>query len=113
MPAPGKWRSAVEKFQKGQLTEAELHQVEDEVTLEAIKDQVDAGVDLITDGRIRWEDGQTYFARRLRGLSINGLQRYFDTNIYFREPVARSEEHTSELQSHSDLVCRLLLEKKK
>src|SRR5438034_3063372 len=29
--------------------------------------------------------------------------------LYF----ARSEEHTSELQSHSDLVCRLLLEKKK
>src|SRR2546421_3706682 len=27
--------------------------------------------------------------------------------------VARSEEHTSELQSRSDLVCRLLLEKKK
>src|SRR5438132_7834594 len=26
---------------------------------------------------------------------------------------SRSEEHTSELQSHSDLVCRLLLEKKK
>src|SRR5947207_9764972 len=34
-----------------------------------------------------------------------------------RAPVSaastRSEEHTSELQSHSDLVCRLLLEKKK
>src|SRR5438034_4751077 len=28
-------------------------------------------------------------------------------------PPVRSEEHTSELQSHSDLVCRLLLEKKK
>src|SRR5438132_5716283 len=27
--------------------------------------------------------------------------------------IQRSEEHTSELQSHSDLVCRLLLEKKK
>src|SRR5436190_8132106 len=27
--------------------------------------------------------------------------------------IHRSEEHTSELQSHSDLVCRLLLEKKK
>ena len=27
--------------------------------------------------------------------------------------MGRSEEHTSELQSHSDLVCRLLLEKKK
>src|SRR5476649_2971627 len=30
-----------------------------------------------------------------------------------RSPATRSEEHTSELQSHSDLVCRLLLEKKK
>src|SRR2546421_8466622 len=30
-----------------------------------------------------------------------------------REFVVRSEEHTSELQSRSDLVCRLLLEKKK
>src|SRR5260221_9302400 len=30
-----------------------------------------------------------------------------------RSDTARSEEHTSELQSHSDLVCRLLLEKKK
>src|SRR5437667_11482843 len=29
------------------------------------------------------------------------------------ESAARSEEHTSELQSHHDLVCRLLLEKKK
>src|SRR5437773_6737687 len=28
-------------------------------------------------------------------------------------PPTRSEEHTSELQSHHDLVCRLLLEKKK
>src|SRR5260221_9589381 len=30
-----------------------------------------------------------------------------------RASQSRSEEHTSELQSHSDLVCRLLLEKKK
>src|SRR5204863_10036112 len=35
--------------------------------------------------------------------------------LLLREPddVARSEEHTSELQSRRDLVCRLLLEKKK
>src|SRR5260221_2637124 len=30
-----------------------------------------------------------------------------------KQSSTRSEEHTSELQSHSDLVCRLLLEKKK
>src|SRR5438034_1807886 len=39
----------------------------------------------------------------------NGLDMLKE--IHRRDP--RSEEHTSELQSHSDLVCRLLLEKKK
>src|SRR5260221_385875 len=43
---------------------------------------------------------------------------YFAASVGSPLPVAvqdrkRSEEHTSELQSHSDLVCRLLLEKKK
>src|SRR5260221_3569148 len=33
--------------------------------------------------------------------------------VVIRWTRCRSEEHTSELQSHSDLVCRLLLEKKK
>src|SRR5260221_10942340 len=34
----------------------------------------------------------------------------YNSSVYIH---LRSEEHTSELQSHSDLVCRLLLEKKK
>src|SRR5690349_23303087 len=36
-----------------------------------------------------------------------------DAGIMRLRPVLRSEEHTSELQSRRDLVCRLLLEKKK
>src|SRR5437588_9560349 len=39
-------------------------------------------------------------------------QQLFTGKSISRFTVARSEEHTSELQSHSDLVCRLLLEKK-
>src|SRR5438034_9632502 len=43
-------------------------------------------------------------------LSFNGeIYNYRE----IRAELKRSEEHTSELQSHSDLVCRLLLEKKK
>src|SRR5438034_5933696 len=41
-----------------------------------------------------------------RGLHPVAISRLVDLS-------ARSEEHTSELQSHSDIVCRLLLEKKK
>src|SRR5260221_10034914 len=40
-------------------------------------------------------------------------QRSSRLELRRRSPHHRSEEHTSELQSHSDLVCRLLLEKKK
>src|SRR5260221_2482815 len=36
---------------------------------------------------------------------------YSATGTISRPTAKRSEEHTSELQSHSDLVCRLLLEK--
>src|SRR5438034_4622526 len=36
-----------------------------------------------------------------------------DREVHLPVVHPRSEEHTSELQSHSDLVCRLLLEKKK
>src|SRR5690349_23962085 len=36
-----------------------------------------------------------------------------DYNVWVEASATRSEEHTSELQSRRDLVCRLLLEKKK
>src|SRR5712672_2114790 len=39
--------------------------------------------------------------------------RAFDTRVVTQQRAARSEEHTSELQSLAYLVCRLLLEKKK
>src|SRR6266571_6758030 len=46
---------------------------------------------------------------------VSDLSRPFDasTDITSILPEPRSEEHTSELQSHVNLVCRLLLEKKK
>src|SRR5260221_10068204 len=46
----------------------------------------------------------------LKFLEFSFVAYYIATTIRERK---RSEEHTSELQSHSDLVCRLLLEKKK
>src|SRR5690242_14068450 len=50
-----------------------------------------------------------------RGAQVTSqLVFYFnDGSLYDETAVFRSEEHTSELQSHVNLVCRLLLEKKK
>src|SRR2546430_8657777 len=49
--------------------------------------------------------------RYLQTLTEIGVEKN-TTVVFFSTPI-RSEEHTSELQSQSNLVCRLLLEKKK
>src|SRR5699024_11495667 len=51
-----------------------------------------------------------YLGDRNQRLSPYVLILLNEQNVYY---VVRSEEHTSELQSRFDLVCRLLLEKKK
>src|SRR5438034_5390327 len=58
------------------------------------------------------------FNHQLRVVPRHELPAEIGSSIYYGGMVdevsaGRSEEHTSELQSHSDLVCRLLLEKKK
>src|SRR5206468_6975813 len=49
------------------------------------------------------------------GAAVSRFAMKLDLELPLDHPVerVRSEEHTSELQSRSDLVCRLLLEKKK
>src|SRR5437667_2217197 len=54
----------------------------------------------------------TLFRSRLLDLHV-AIPTPRDEQRLYRHASARSEEHTSELQSHHDLVCRLLLEKKK
>src|SRR2546428_1922527 len=58
----------------------------------------------------------TLFRSFIHAPTPSGLL-WFAVEMYmlfvFGREVERSEEHTSELQSRSDLVCRLLLEKKK
>src|SRR5205085_9746840 len=51
--------------------------------------------------------------RRIRAQRLERRVRFDTAHDAHAGPRARSEEHTSELQSQSNLVCRLLLEKKK
>ena len=84
-------RAAISRFDESRITLEELKRVEEEVTKEVIQDQVDAGLDLVTDGQIRWDDGQTYIARGIQGFTVNGLIRYFDTNTYYRHPIPENK----------------------
>lgn len=90
-PREAKLRKAIHAYDQGKITKEELESIFDEVTQEVIQEQIHAGVELITDGQIRWEDGQSYIARKLEGIEIGGLFRYFDNNTYYRQPIIKGE----------------------
>ena len=94
-------RTAISRFDESRITLEELKRVEEEVTKEVIQDQVDSGLDLVTDGQIRWDDGQTYIARGIQGFTVNGLIRYFDTNTYYRHPIPENR-----LQSNGAITVK-------
>jgi len=83
-------RRTIAQWEKGEKTAAELARVQDQATVEALEEQVEAGLDLVTDGLVRWYDPVSHLAGKLDGVEINGLLRLFDTNFYFRQPVVRS-----------------------
>jgi 5-methyltetrahydropteroyltriglutamate--homocysteine methyltransferase len=85
-PRPAKLRNAINKRDRGELSNEDLERVYDEVTVEVIQEQIEAGVDIITDGQVRWDDDQTYVMRGLKGVEIGSLERYLDTNTYYRQP---------------------------
>src|SRR5260370_11490450 len=57
-----------------------------------------------------WEQGADCARAGVPALRIGSFVFFLHATPY--APIPRSEEHTSELQSHLNLVCRLLLEKK-
>jgi len=80
-------RRTIALADRGERTSADLADAEKDMTRLAIEDQVRAGVELLTDGLIRWYDPISHVAGRLAGVEIKGLLRFFDTNFYFRQPV--------------------------
>ena len=82
-------RRTIADWEKGKKSDDELRDAENDMTRIAIEEQVNAGLDLVTDGQIRWYDPISHVAGRLKGVEVNGLLRFFDTNFYFRQPVIK------------------------
>ena len=78
---------AITKWQRKELTDAQLEQTFQQITRAVIREQEQAGLDVLTDGQIRWEDLLTPIARHLEGFEINGLERWYNNNVYYRRPV--------------------------
>ncbi|HEX9375784.1 MAG TPA: hypothetical protein VGB19_06055 [Actinomycetota bacterium] len=82
-------RKILQAVDRGEATADDIRAAEDDLTREILADQAAAGVDLVTDGQVRWDDPVTRVAEGLEGFALSGLIRFFDNNTYFRQPVVK------------------------
>jgi 5-methyltetrahydropteroyltriglutamate--homocysteine methyltransferase len=74
-------------FARGERTSADLLDAQNTVTRRAIAEQVKAGLEIITDGHIRWNDPISHLAAKLGNVSLRGSLPFFATQKRFRQPV--------------------------
>ena len=80
-------RRALHRADRDELDDAGLASVLDETTAWAMGEIESAGVDVINDGEIRWDDLLARFAKAWRNCERGPLERFYDNNTYFRQPV--------------------------
>jgi 5-methyltetrahydropteroyltriglutamate--homocysteine methyltransferase len=82
-------RRALHRVDRGELDESGLAEVLDGTTAWAIGELESAGIDVINDGQIRWDDLLAPFARAWKNTERGPLERFYDNNTYFRQPVIK------------------------
>lgn len=80
-------RRALHRHDRGELDADGLSGVLDASTRWAIGELDWAGLDVINDGQVRWDDLLAPFARAWTGCDRGPLERFYDNNTYFRQPV--------------------------
>jgi len=80
-----RFRQAHHDYDHGDISEDELEEIVDSYVEEIIDEQIQAGLDIVTDGMIRWYDHISHLAGKMAGADVGGLVRYFDTNYLVRE----------------------------
>lgn len=90
-PGEQRLRQTIARADRGEASPDDVRAAEEETTVAALAEQAEAGLDLVTDGQIRWPDPITYVVRGLEGFESGGLLRWFDSNTYYRQPRAVGE----------------------
>ena len=80
-------RKTLHALERGDASQEDLKRAFDDLAREVIAEQEEAGIDVVTDGQVRWDDILTPFARNMAGFEVGGLLRWFDNNVYYRRPV--------------------------
>jgi 5-methyltetrahydropteroyltriglutamate--homocysteine methyltransferase len=87
-PEGQRLRRAIARWERQEISNEDLRAARVSVLEEVVREQVGAGVGLVTDGHVTWYDPVSEFAAKLDGFEVGALERYFDTNTYYRRPKA-------------------------
>lgn len=74
----------IDRWQRKLVGDEVLEQEVQKVIRRVLQEQQQAGLDLVTDGQIRWEDLPHPITRSVKGLDRGALRRFFDNNVYYR-----------------------------
>ncbi|MCL7387197.1 MAG: hypothetical protein LZ159_00580 [Thaumarchaeota archaeon] len=75
------------EYAKGKLAKQALDEVIRKETEENVKIQMENDFTVIIDGMLNWHDLLRPFAERLSGVEVGGLARWFDNNVFYKQPV--------------------------
>lgn len=82
-------KKALDKFDKGTLSWEEKEEEIKRTKCQVVQAQISAGLDVVTDGMVRWQDEISYLMLKFYGVESGGLSRWFDTNFYYRVPLIK------------------------
>jgi 5-methyltetrahydropteroyltriglutamate--homocysteine methyltransferase len=87
-------RRALHRVDRGELDGEGLRSVYRDATAWAIAEIESAGIDVVNDGQITWDDLLAPFAEGWRNCERGPLERFYDNNTYFRQPVIKGPIET-------------------
>ena len=85
-PQEQRLRRTRAKFDEGRIQERQLRDAENMTITEVVREQIAAGMEIVTDGMVRWHDPLSHVAGNLENVRLGGLRRYFDSNFLYRQP---------------------------
>lgn len=98
-------RANLHKFDRDEINIDALENVIQKNIERAVSEQIAVGIDLPTDGLIRWTDLFSPFVKSWHGLTRRGIHRFYDTNTLYGEPVVEAELEFTESHAATDFAA--------
>ncbi len=103
LPRSRKLIEITRAYERGKISKKELEESFEKATESAIKAQISAGLDYITDGMLKWQDLLRPFTEDLKGITVGSLTRWFNNNTFYRKPII-----TDHVKREEDVVNKII-----